>query len=85
MLTLSTAKACHPRPGDPGELEFLPLDPVKRRASRAGTRVAYTRDGAGAQRGEPAHYMLRWPALTPRVQLRRDRLACQGPERAARP
>jgi len=48
-----------PPPVDPGELEFLAVDPVTRYASRAGTRAPYTRDYAAAQGGKPANYMLR--------------------------
>ncbi len=79
-------------PVDPGELEFLAVDPVTRTASRAGTRAPYTRDYAGAQGGKPAHYMQRWvnskgetgppvldePQRTKFAAAQRPLAACQG-------
>ncbi len=42
-------KVVGPPPVDPGELTFVTVD----------TRAPYTRNHDGAQRGKPAHYMLR--------------------------
>ncbi len=42
-----------PPPVDPNGLTFLALD----------TRTPYTAEHPGTDGGEPAHYMLRWPAL----------------------